>query len=70
MTQEETVTIHKKVYESLIDDSYMLQCLIGLLVNLKKIQNDSIQCLESAGVDNWSGYEYAMEEYQAGMEEE
>ena len=52
MNQEETVTIHKKVYESLIDDSFMLQCL------------------ENAGVDNWSGYEYAMEEYQSGMEEE
>ena len=52
MTQEETVTISKKLYNSLLDDHFML-C-----------------CLEDAGVDNWSGYDYAMEEYQAGMEEE
>ena len=50
--QDETVTIHLKVYESLVDDSFMLSCL------------------ENAGVDNWSGYDYAMEEYRAGMEED
>jgi hypothetical protein len=42
----EMVTIPTKEYESLLDDSLLLQCL------------------ENAGVDNWSeGYGYAMEEY-------
>lgn len=25
-----------------------------------------LQCLEDAGVDNWSGFEYAQEEYHRG----
>jgi len=29
-----------------------------------------LTCLESAGVDNWSGYEYAMEEYHKTSEDE
>lgn len=41
--EEETITITRKVYESLVEDSKML-C-----------------ALEGAGVDNWSGYSYAME---------
>ena len=40
---EETITISKKEYESLLEDQKLLQCLQG------------------AGVDNWSGYDYAME---------
>jgi len=28
-----------------------------------------LQCLEAAGVDNWSGYDYARELYQNGGEE-
>lgn len=27
-----------------------------------------VQCLESAGVDNWCGYDYAQEEYQQGQD--
>ena len=27
-------------------------------------------CLEGAGVDNWEGYDYAMEEYLAVREED
>jgi len=42
---QDTVTISRKVYEDLLDDSFKLNCL------------------ENAGVDNWSGYDYAMEEY-------
>lgn len=42
---KETVTISKKEYESLKDDSFKLQCL------------------ENGGVDNWEGYDFAMEEY-------
>lgn len=35
------------------------------------LQRDfKLNCLEGAGVDNWEGYDYAMEEYQAGLEEE
>lgn len=43
---EKTVTISKKEYDDLIEDSLWLSCL------------------ESAGVDNWSGYDFAMEEFQ------
>lgn len=28
-----------------------------------------LDCLESAGVDNWDGYEYAQEEYQKNHRE-
>jgi hypothetical protein len=40
---EETVTISKKEYEQLKEDSFFLECLQG------------------AGVDNWEGYDYALE---------
>ena len=40
---EETITISKKEYESLLKDQKLLQCLQG------------------AGVDNWEGYDYALE---------
>jgi hypothetical protein len=40
---DETITITKKEYDSLIEDS------------------ETLSALESAGVDNWSGYDYAME---------
>ena len=43
---EETITISKKEYESLLEDQKLLQCLQG------------------AGVDNWSGYDYAIEMMQ------
>jgi len=43
MNTEETITITKKEYESLLEDSKWLQAL------------------EGAGVDNWSGYDYARE---------
>lgn len=43
---EETITISKKEYESLLEDQKLLQCLQG------------------AGVDNWSGYECALEMMQ------
>jgi len=43
---EETVTIPKKEYESLLEDQKLLQCLKG------------------AGVDNWQGYDYAIEMMQ------
>ena len=40
---EETVTITKKEYDSLIEDEIWLRCL------------------ESAGVDNWQGIDFASE---------
>jgi hypothetical protein len=40
---EETITITRKEYESLVADS------------------DFLEALQSAGVDNWSGYDYALE---------
>lgn len=43
MNDEQTITITKKEYESLIEDSEWLQAL------------------NNAGVDNWSGYDYARE---------
>lgn len=45
---EELVTIPRKEYESLKEDS------------------DWLQCLQSAGVDNWSGYDYARELQREG----
>lgn len=48
---DETVTITKKEYDSLLDDSRLLQCL------------------QNAGVDNWDGYSYAMEEFYEDEEE-
>lgn len=49
---EETVTITKAEYESLLDDRHLLSCL------------------ECAGVDNWSGYDYAREMYNEDCEED
>ena len=43
MEPEDTVTISRKEYESLLEDSQWLACL------------------ESAGVDNWSGIDFAIE---------
>jgi len=40
---EETITISKEEYESLLEDRDMLLALQG------------------AGVDNWEGYDYAMD---------
>ena len=45
---EDTVTITKKEYESLLDD--------------RNWRN----AVEGAGVDNWSGFDYAMEDYNRG----
>lgn len=50
-SMEETVTISKKEYESLLEDQWFLQCL------------------QSAGVDNWSGYDYAVELSQEEAED-
>ncbi|MFZ4217036.1 hypothetical protein ACEV6Q_04120 [Enterobacter ludwigii] len=38
----------------------------GLMEDLEQADHDLIwlQCLESAGMDNWSGYDYAHEEMQ------
>ena len=35
------------------------------------LQNDSLKllCLEGAGVDNWGGYDQAMEEYAAAVKD-
>ena len=41
--KNETVTISKEEYDSLLEDQHMLQCLQG------------------AGVDNWAGYDLAIE---------
>ena len=43
---EETITISKKEYESLLEDS------------------EKLSALEAAGVDNWEGYDNAMEMMQ------
>lgn len=36
-------------------------------VEYEGLRRDSLllSCLENAGVDNWGGYEYAMEEFKA-----
>ena len=52
MKNEETVTISKKEYESLLEDSEMLLAL------------------QNAGVDNWDGYDYALELLKENEEEE
>ena len=33
-----------------------------------KDREDKLECLEAAGVDNWSGWDYAMELYHEGEE--
>ena len=48
---DETVTISKKEYESLLDS---LKWRI---------------CVENAGVDNWDGFYYAMQEYHEGEDD-
>lgn len=48
---EETVTISKKEYYSLMRDSFRYHTL------------------ESYGVNNWSGYEYAQKEWREEEEE-
>lgn len=52
LPNQEMVTISKKEYESLLDDSFKLSCF------------------EGAGVDNWCGYDYAMQEYRNNSEED
>lgn len=39
---------------------------------IKRLEDRSfkLSCLENAGVDNWDGYSYAMEEYHKEEEEE
>ena len=31
-----------------------------------KDRDFKLECLENAGVDNWEGYDFAMEEYREG----
>lgn len=45
-------------------------------ITIPKTEYDSLKddsfkltCLENAGVDNWDGYDFAMEEYNAGEQE-
>lgn len=42
---EDTITISKREYLELLDDSKFLNCL------------------RNAGVDNWDGYDFAIDEY-------
>lgn len=48
----EMITIPKKEYDSLVEDS------------------DWLSCLESAGVDNWGGIDYAYELKEEDKEED
>ena len=43
----------------LIDDKRLLELLVA---------EDQLETLKVSGVDNWSGYDYAMEEYR-GMKD-
>jgi hypothetical protein len=43
---EELICIPKLVYEEMLDDQLLLNCL------------------RAAGVDNWSGYDFALETYE------
>lgn len=58
--------------ESLADGTHgfpsaITDTLKAALVEIKSLSDDSFKltCLENAGVDNWDGYQYAMEEYYA-----
>lgn len=51
MNDEETVTITKKEYDALLDNTEWLAALKG------------------AGVDNWDGYDYAIELYKEATKE-
>jgi hypothetical protein len=50
--ETETVTIGKKLYDELVNDSKLLAFL------------------EGAGVDNWDGWDYAMEEFNNAKDSE
>jgi hypothetical protein len=50
MKTEEMVTITKKEYDKLLDDSHLLSCL------------------RAAGVDNWDGWDNAIDLYNDGEE--
>ena len=50
--KNETVTISKEEYDSLLEDQHMLQCLQG------------------AGVDNWDGYDLAIEMMNEEVDED
>jgi hypothetical protein len=45
MNEESMVTISKKEYDQLVDDSFFLNCL------------------RNAGVDNWDGFEFTLDEF-------
>lgn len=48
-----TITIHGKTY-TVVEESYY---------NSLEKDSTKLSCLECAGVDNWSGWDYAMEEF-------
>ena len=53
-----------KMWKSLMDDG---ECYCGM-VSVDEEVEDQLQwlyCLENAGVDNWSGIDYAKEEFNA-----
>ena len=41
-----------------------------MLEDIQELLEDSLfyKCLQHAGVDNWDGYDYALEEYNEGKE--
>ena len=45
--------------------------ILALVAYVERLQRDNrkLDCLEMAGVDNWSGYEYAMELFYEGDED-
>lgn len=72
-TLDELINLSKKEYENSKDfhesiKTFAAKIKAGELHIMTKhshdllvAQSEKLQALESAGVDNWSGYEYAME---------
>ena len=56
--------------EQLLEDLDNQTVVIIEKNRLKELEDDSLwrACVENAGVDNWNGFEYAMEEYWESKE--
>ena len=51
--------------------SALTDTLKEVIIKIADLEDDSFKltCLENAGVDNWDGYDYAMEEYRGGSDD-
>lgn len=66
LTMKETLIEIIGTHQSLDFKKHLIQQVIELFDHIEELEDDSykLSCLEGAGVDNWSGYDYAMEMYR------